>query len=498
MQWAVIACLVTHFVIFLLVQRRISLAESWWRWSNAELWLCGLIMLALLHYVFDHKTAANATRLFILLSGIVLGKGAALVARWPGAKFGSHSPIGVERDGSGRVWGIIFVLLLLLAAASWHPATAMEFQYRGQPRWRGLWNNPNLFGLFMGTGIALAFGLAVSSVEQPSLRFGSPKSRASRASEAEKWMMILGKWVIVVLCLVAAILMGCGLMHSYSRGAWMATFCGLGYLAFQVFKCQASGSSKAEISCPSCVSWLKNNWLPAGVIFLSVVVLSFWHFRQTAWRPAHRAFSMGNQNDFSWRNRVAAWEGDLQMMAEKPWFGFGWNQPEPLYEYYYLPPKTIESAAVEMNDCLMLGATLGIPALFCFGTYLWLSLAQTPNLKWGACPPWAQFSAPSRKTSDAQESSNASRHSNMPEAGREARPATPEAGVIPAPDETISEFPTQSMELETTQVYWLRTTCRAGAIVLLVGFWFDGGLFKLATASMFWILLELGWPDQRR
>jgi hypothetical protein len=39
---------------------------------------------------------------------------------------------------------------------------------------------------------------------------------------------------------------------------------------------------------------------------------------------------------------------------------------------------------------------------------------------------------------------------------------------------------------------WLKTTCRAGAIVLAVGFWFDGGLFKLATASVFWILLELG------
>ena len=34
--------------------------------------------------------------------------------------------------------------------------------------------------------------------------------------------------------------------------------------------------------------------------------------------------------------------------------------------------------------------------------------------------------------------------------------------------------------------------CRAGAAVLLVGFWFDGGLFKLATAAPFWILLELG------
>ena len=39
---------------------------------------------------------------------------------------------------------------------------------------------------------------------------------------------------------------------------------------------------------------------------------------------------------------------------------------------------------------------------------------------------------------------------------------------------------------------WLKSVCNAGAIVLIVGFWFDGGLFKLPTASVFWILMELG------
>jgi len=43
--------------------------------------------------------------------------------------------------------------------------------------------------------------------------------------------------------------------------------------------------------------------------------------------------------------------------------------------------------------------------------------------------------------------------------------------------------------------YCSRATCRAGAVVLLVGFWFDGGLFKLATGATFWILLELGRED---
>ena len=38
----------------------------------------------------------------------------------------------------------------------------------------------------------------------------------------------------------------------------------------------------------------------------------------------------------------------------------------------------------------------------------------------------------------------------------------------------------------------LQVACRAGTIVLLVAFWFDGGLFDLPTATVFWILLELG------
>jgi O-antigen ligase len=34
--------------------------------------------------------------------------------------------------------------------------------------------------------------------------------------------------------------------------------------------------------------------------------------------------------------------------------------------------------------------------------------------------------------------------------------------------------------------------CRAGALAMLVALWFDGALFDLPTASVFWILLELG------
>jgi len=117
-----------------------------------------------------------------------------------------------------------------------------------------------------------------------------------------------------------------------------------------------------------------------------------------------------------------------------------------LYEHYYLPPKLSEGLAIEMNDYLLFTATLGIPALFCFGMYLWLSLT------------W--------KTKNGNNDEESSRLN--PEVRR----------MVPA----FGHWTFDS----------LQATCRAGAIVLLVGFWFDGGLFKLPTAATFWILLEMG------
>ncbi len=112
------------------------------------------------------------------------------------------------------------------------------------------------------------------------------------------------------------------------------------------------------------------------------------------------------------------------MMADKPWFGFGWNQPERVYTAFYCPAKVDEGMAIQLNDYLMLGMTLGLPALLCFVAYVGLALLPQSKI-----------------------------------ANRKSQMSAP---------------------------------CRAGALVLLVGFWFDGGLFKLATGATFWILLELG------
>jgi hypothetical protein len=83
-----------------------------------------------------------------------------------------------------------------------------------------------------------------------------------------------------------------------------------------------------------------------------------------------------------------------------------------------------------MNDYLMLGATLGVPALVCFAVYVGLSLTGKGE------------------------------GGGMKEV------------ICGTKDNT-----------ELKELAWLKAVCCSGALVLAVGFWFDGGLFKLTCAS---------------
>jgi O-antigen ligase len=413
-QWMVFLCLGIYFTAFLFLRSRAERNFTQRRKDAKESWclvyvLCISAVLYAIHY-------SSSMQALTLLGGAGVGQGMAVWVDFEARSQKSEVRISFEML-------VISLLVILLALASvWQTDAGHIFEYHSHARWTGPWDNPNIFGLLMGTGAALAAGIGMRGWSR--LRSASPR----QGMEDGRRKSGIKQYVVGILCLIAAVFMARGLLHSYSRGAWLATFCGLAYLVSSCFILHSSFPRS---------SWLKNNWLPLFVILASVFVLVFWHFRQTEWHPAHRAFSAVNAADFSWRNRIAAWEGALQMMAEKPWFGFGWNQPEPLYEHYYLPPKLTESAAIQMNDYLLLGTTLGIPALFCFGMYIWRSLMRS-----------AECGVRNSGNGDRQD-------------------ACPTLDLLPA-------------------------TCRAGAIVLLVGFWFDGGLFKLPTAATFWILLELG------
>jgi O-antigen ligase len=364
-----------------------------------------------------------------LIGGAVLGQG---MAAWADLEI-NNSKLNIKNRFC--VWVVSFLIILLALTSVWKGDSGHFSEYYGSPRWLGPWNNPNIFGLFMGTGITLAAGMGMRKWK---IEEGGAKM-IDMGWKSQVW-----KYFCALLCFFAAFLMARGLLHSYSRGAWIATFCGLCYLFWSyathltpTLTPRRAGGEGESLSCNSCVSCLKKNRPFLFMVLISAILLVFWHFRQTEWRPARRAFSSVKLIDFSWRNRIAALEGALQITAENPWFGVGWNQPKPLYEHYYLPPKLAEGGAIGMNDYLMLGATLGIPTLFCFGMYLWLSLTRKSAV-----------------------------------GGRQ------------------DGYPV--LEIGHWTLDWPKTACRAGVIVLIVGFWFDGGLFKLATASTFWILLGLG------
>jgi O-antigen ligase len=182
----------------------------------------------------------------------------------------------------------------------------------------------------------------------------------------------------------------------------------------------------------------KWRWVLPPVLVALVVICSFWNnTSDTApWYLKRMDLSRPSA-----QHRVAAWRGAAQMMRDHP-FGVGWNKAVGVYEKDYSPPEG-GAAAITTNDYLMLGTQLGIPGLLCFVAYV------------GLC--FRKVGRASRLSSERVSASIAS--------------ASPmRAGETPA----------------------LLYACRAGAVTMLVAFWFDGGLFKLATASVFWTLLELG------
>jgi len=166
-------------------------------------------------------------------------------------------------------------------------------------------------------------------------------------------------------------------------------------------------------------------------LLLSGFALAFFELRYTQNAILRRLFSILDLNDFSWRNRVATWNACLQMMGDRPWFGCGWELPKDILGTYYLANGHANPSALQTNDFLMLGAALGVPAFVMFVLFFLLSLCN-------------------------------------------------------------EDLDGDGYQRYSEKASWLRATCRSAVVVFLVGFWFDGGLFQIATAIPFWILIELG------
>jgi hypothetical protein len=725
-QWMVVVCLLSYFIVFLVLKRRIlpqrgtegtkeAQAEpcpggfsgnGFARFvlfcgQSSDVWLCAFVFLVLFRYALDYANAAKSLQVVVLLTGLVFGKAVATWARFASLKSKVQSPKSKQVGGSplpavggasvlaSRLVGslappsgdpssgcatfspsdaekgsgahgvprptrnpqlstinkaaspssifhprsaiILCTLTLLLASAALcHPARGMEFFYRGQTRWTGPWDNPNLYGLLMGVGTVLAVGLLVASCRLQVAGCKSPVSCISRL-----------KILFQILLFSAAGMCAYGLIKSYSRGAWLGTAVGLGFLIWKFFNREihqthqthepedlgetplpgvgqafqpagapgfpvrgserATGKSPApadrnvrstrevqseippnagshfeplnreSVGAPasapalgmhrskaggdagasvhgesrpprtdahrghepppmarqrlglrqssgafdnprpskrqraaalqdlavvptvhgegdgahgvtrptfqlSCVSWLRRNRFPLSVLLISVFVLCFWQFRHTESPLLRRVFSVGNPNDFSWRNRVAAWQGAGRMMLDQPLLGFGWGTAEEIYSKEYRPARLEESAAIQMNDYLMLGISAGPPALLCLLVYVGLVLRPCRVGRGSPLPAVGGASVLASQLGGSL--------TRLKQAGAHGV-TCPTSDLQPATTAVSVGLHTSDFGLQTFAV------AAAGALVLLIGFWFDGGLFKLPTAVVFWTLLEL-------
>jgi O-antigen ligase len=472
-QWVLFLCFSIYFCLFSFQK----LGYSGGYISNRSFWLTCAVAICVCSYGIDKREAAHSTQALTFLAEGTLVQ---CMAVWlQGQKVSAVNSTNFI---------VITLVNLLFGAALWPSNVSALSQYLRKFRWSGLWGNPNTFGMLVGVGVVLAAGGLLRSFKfkVSSLKLNESYARTTRLMK-------------VIFFVATAGVMLFGLVKSYSRGAWLGAVIGI---AFLIWKWMDGGEGEEKSFVAADVrrlSSIRNSkqrtWkniraslprlLPVralAVILASICVLAFWNFRHAKHSTTRRAFSVANVNDFSWRRRVAAYEGALQMIADKPWFGSGWNVPEPVYDKFYRRPKVDEGMAIQMNDYFMLGATLGIPALGCFIAYIYLSLGggkhrtsniEHPTSKWGAYAPRVSCSAPSRNTLSSLPATEIENPVSQPVCA--AQTGTAEAAVLPMSEEE-----------------WLRMTCRAGAIVLLVGFFFDGGLFKLATGATFWILIELG------
>jgi energy-coupling factor transporter transmembrane protein EcfT len=192
------------------------------------------------------------------------------------------------------------------------------------------------------------------------------------------------------------------------------------------------------------------------------------------------------------QHRVAAWKAGFEMMCDHP-FGVGWNKAVGTYAKEYSPPEG-GAAAITTNDYLMLGTQLGLPGLVCFVAYVGLAL-KTENRKQKA--EIIQKAESGKRKAEIENRPDAcvrSCDAIVAESEDDASSPSPAASQTALPIFSRDGGIAATLCNEASQ---LRCACRAGALAMLVAFWFDGGLFKLATASVFWILLELGSERQK-
>lgn len=190
----------------------------------------------------------------------------------------------------------------------------------------GTFGQPNPFGAFMGLSLPLALGMAYGQA-QVALNAYPAFRKARGRSDRDQFVVAAGG---AILALVAAGVLGAGLLVSWSRGAW------LGFAAaFAVLLLFAP----------------RRRWL--GVALVVLVVAGLWAGIVTGLAPDSlvaritdfaqdltgfedvRGRAISDEN-YAVVERLAHWQAAISMANESPWLGVGFGNYEIAYPRHAL------------------------------------------------------------------------------------------------------------------------------------------------------------------
>lgn len=416
-QWMTVVLVALYFIGFAALHwLQVRIHPYKFRLRTRLVLIVALVGWGIASYALDYRTAAGSDDALVLLTMLAVGQSVAFWLGWEdSARFSMD----------GLRLSLLRLLAVLLAFASLvHPTAIGEFQYRGEARWVGLWQNPNSFGVLMAVGFVLNLGLLIEAWRGfwAAKQAGGSDFHSSDICASAVWLL-------------GSVASGTGLLFSYSRGGWVGAVVGIGWLGWRTL----CGTTKEPFALRLL---LLRRCAPAlALIALSLGLIAFWSQRHTEIPLLRRILTVGNPNDFSWRNRVDTWPGALELLARRPLTGWGWNCPLIAYDHGHKPVWLSEAGAIALNEYLMLGMTLGVPVIWAF--LIWIRLAWRLNVLLPNSPP--------------------------------------------------NTTPSSLLGFQPL----LTALPRAALLPMLIGFIFDGGLSKLAIAVPFCVLLELSVESDR-
>lgn len=341
------------------LRRQITIPRTPLNWPLAIFMLIGAVSLWRADSIWDGVKELGKWLEILLVMWLVVDL---VPQRWPGAQ---------------RQRGLMaLTAMLLLSGVSQAALGIWQFVGRGDGppaflitdrfyRAFGTFQQPNPFGGFLSLNLALVVGAV--------LGLGMALWRADRHKETQRRRLV---WL--TLLIVAGVLLGVGLLGSWSRGAWL-NFAAVGLtLAFFWPRRRVWGVGVALGGLLLAAIVWQQGWLPASLAErLTGFVADF------RWGDI-RGVDINDAN-YAVLERLAFWQSARAMARQHLWLGVGLGNYAAAYPAYALINWT-HSLGHAHNYYLNLLAEMGIVGLSVYGA-LWsiiigLTVRRLDRLAW--------------------------------------------------------------------------------------------------------------------